>query len=93
MVTTTTHGVVRVMADGPVTIDGTETTVTYVIPPREITIEGPEDMVVTYCDPIEWCSLRELHEIRAHLSVSTAAKTAQGLVKAIRRHVKEQVGQ
>jgi hypothetical protein len=89
--TITTHGVVRVPLG--TTIDGEDIRVTYVMPPAEITIDGPADVIISSREALESCTLEDLHEIQAHLSVITAAGTTQGLIKAIRRHVQEQGGQ
>ena len=79
-----THGVVR-CTGSDVSIDGISTQIAYVMPPREITIEGAD--TVTGQDGIEFCSIEELQGIVAWLDVDTASKTKAGLIKAIRKHV------
>ncbi len=84
--TIVTHGVIRVAGDG-VTIDGRSGNVAFVIPPREVVIEGPDDMVIEGYGPLDGCTLAELREIRDALGVDTSARTGKGLRAAITKHV------
>jgi len=84
--TIVTHGVIRVAGDG-VTIDGRPGNVAFVIPPREVVIEGPDDMVIDGYGPLDDCTTAELREIRDVLGVDTTARTDTDLRSAVTAYV------
>ena len=84
--TIVTHGVIRVTGTG-VAIDGRAGNVAFVIPPREVVIEGPDDMVIESYGPLADCTLAELQDIRDSLGVATSSRTVRGLRSAVTKHV------